>query len=76
MLMFIAGFGFCAFLVFMIYLYMSWGFWECVEDNELAIAVYKNKSDVWEVSRNLEKIADLIEHRRKFGKPGSIKYID
>ena len=76
MLMFIAGFGFCAFLVFMIYLSFSWGFHECVKDNELAVAVYKNKNDVWEITRNFEKIASIIENRRKFGKPGSIKYID
>lgn len=76
MLMFIAGFGFCAFLVFMIYLCISWGVHECVKDNELSVAVYKNKKDVWEITRNFEKIASIIENRRKFGKPGSIKYID
>lgn len=76
MLMFIAGFGFCAFLVFMIYLCISWCVRECTKDNELSIAIYKNKDDVWKITRNFEKIADEIAYRRKFCKPGSIKYID
>lgn len=76
MLMFIAGFGFCALIFFFVYLCVSWGVRACVRDNELVIAVYKNKSDVWEITRNYEKIADEIAFRRKFGKPGSIKYID
>lgn len=76
MLMFIAGFGFCALLVFMLYLCITWGVERCVKNNELTTAIYKDKDDVWKINRNFEKIAEEITFRRKFGKPGSIKYID
>lgn len=76
MILFIAGFGFCAFICFCLYLCFAWGFHACVKDNELATAVYRNKKDVWEITKNFEKIAEEITFRRKFGKPGSIKYID
>lgn len=76
MLMFIAGFGFCAVVCFFLYLCVSWGVQQCVKSNELTTAVYKNKDDVWKINRNFEKIAEEIAFRRKFGKPGSIKYID
>ncbi|MBK0264992.1 hypothetical protein JDT36_16235 [Salmonella enterica subsp. enterica serovar Infantis] len=71
MLMFIAGFGFCAIICFFLYLCVSWGVQRCVKDNELVIAIYENKTDKWKIT-----IADEIAFRRKFGKPGSIKYID
>nr|DAH97841.1 MAG TPA: hypothetical protein [Caudoviricetes sp.] len=73
MLMFIAGFGFCAIICFFC---VSWGVQNCVKDNELVIAIYENKTDKWKITKNFEKIADEIAFRRKFGKPGSIKYID
>lgn len=76
MLMFIAGFGFCAFVCFVIYLCYSWGVHRCVKDNELVIAIYENKTDKWKITKNFEKIAEEIAFRRKFSKPGSIKYID
>lgn len=76
MLMFIAGFGFCALICFVLYLCFSWCALGRIKENELVIASYKSKSDVWEITRNFEKIADEIAFRRKFGKPGSIKYID
>lgn len=76
MLMFIAGFGFCAIICYILYLCVSWCVQRCAKDNELSIAIYKNKDDVWKITRNFEKIADEIVFRRKFGKPGSIKYID
>lgn len=52
------------------------GVQRCVKDNELVIAIYENKADKWKITKNFEKIADEIAFRRKFGKPGSIKYID
>lgn len=76
MLMFIAGFGFCAIICFFLYLCVSWGVQRCVKYNELVIAIYENKTDKWKITKNFEKIADEIAFRRKFGKPGSIKYID
>lgn len=76
MLMFIAGFGFCAIICFFLYLCFSWGVQRCVKDNELVIAIYENKADKWKITKNFENIADEIAFRRKFGKPGSIKYID
>lgn len=76
MLMFIAGFGFCAVVCFFLYLCVSCGVERCVKDNELTTAIYKKKGDVWKINKNFEKIAEEIAFRRKFGKPGSIKYID
>lgn len=76
MLMFIAGFGFCAIICFFLYLCVLCGVQRCVKDNELVIASYENKTDKWNITKNFEKIADEIAFRRKFGKPGSIKYID
>lgn len=76
MLMFIAGLGFCSIICYIIYLCVSWGVQRFAKDNELSIAIYKNKDDVWKITRNFEKIADEIVFRRKFVKPGSIKYID
>lgn len=76
MLMFIAGFGFCAVVCFFLYLCLSWGVERCVKDNELTTAIYKSKDDVWNINKNFEKISDEIAYRRKFGKPGSIKYVD
>ena len=52
MLMFIAGFGFCALICFFLYLCVSWGVQRCVKDNELVIAAYENKTDKWKITKN------------------------
>ncbi|EDJ1279857.1 hypothetical protein ACMZID_004372 [Salmonella enterica subsp. enterica serovar Brandenburg] len=76
MLMFAFGFAVAAFIAICFYGFVKIGVRACLNDNELALAIYKNKDDVWKITRNFEKIADEIAFRRKFGKPGSIKYID
>lgn len=76
MIAFIGGFVVCGIIAFILYLAFSKGLVELVKDNELTFAVYKNKEDVWEIPRNFDHVVKIIETRRKFGKPGAIKYID
>lgn len=76
MIAFIGGFVACGIIAFVIYFICCYGITQCIKDNELTVAVYKNETDTWEIPRNFEHIAQIIEGRRKFGKPGSIKYID
>lgn len=76
MIAFIGGFVVCGIIAFILYLVFSKGLNELVKDNELTFAVYKGKEDVWEIPRNFDHIVKIIETRRKFGKPGAIKYID
>lgn len=76
MIAFIGGFVVCGIIAFVLYLVICKGITECIKDNEMTFAVYKNENDVWEIPRNFDRIVKIIETRRKFGKPGAIKYID
>lgn len=76
MIAFIGGFVVCGIIAFVLYLIICKGITECINDNEMTFAVYKNKDDAWEITRNFDHIVKIIEARRKFGKPGAIKYID
>lgn len=72
MLMFIAGFGFCAIICFFCCLCVSWGVQRCVKDNELVIAIYENKTDTWQVTDNFDEIVRRIEYLRQH-KPHTVK---
>lgn len=76
MIAFIGGFVVCGIIALVLYFIICKGITECIKDNEMTFAVYKNENDVWEIPRNFDHIVKIIETRRKFGKPGAIKYID
>lgn len=76
MIAFIGGFVVCGIIAFVLYLVICKGITECIKDNEMTFAVYNNKEDAWEIPRNFDHVVKIIETRRKFGKPGAIKYID
>lgn len=76
MMIFIVGLGVGFIVCGILALLILNGFRSKANDNEFTVAFYKTDNDVWEIPRNFEYIAGIIEYRRKFGKPGSIKYID
>lgn len=76
MISFIAGFVFCVVIAYAAKALISIGFKEKVKKNGILVAVYKDKSDTWEITKSYDKVVKEIEYRRKFEKPGSVKYVD
>lgn len=71
-MMFLYGFVTCLFICFLFYHFFSYGVKACVKDKELAVAVYKTKSDTWQVTDNFDEIVRRIEYRRQY-KPHTVK---
>lgn len=72
MMMFIYGFASALLLCFLFYHFLSYGVKACVKDKELAVAVYKTKSDTWQVTDNFDEIVRRIEYLRQH-KPHTVK---
>ena len=71
-MMFIYGFLTCALIVFILYMFISAGVKFAVKDEELAIAVYKTKTDTWEITKTFDEVVNIIELRRQ-RRPGTVK---
>ena len=76
MIAFIGGFVVCGILASVLYCLISFGIIACVKDRELAIAIYRKKTDTWEVTKTFDQVVQTIEVRKRFGRPGAVKYID
>lgn len=76
MIAFVSWFVVCGILAFILYCVICIGVKLCIKDREIAIAIYRNKTDTWEITPAFEQIAQTIEMRKKFGRPGAVKYID
>lgn len=76
MIAFASGFVVCGILAFILYFIIAFGIAAAIKDREIAIAIYRNKTDTWEVTETFDQVVQTIEARKRFGRPGAVKYVD